>query len=105
MRSFAELLSRFGAGDGHPVVDKTQLESAYEVTLDIPWSEVVRMSTDVNGSHSQSEHDSLPGDLASDPGGGWVKLALQQLGLRLAAQKAPVERIVVVSARRTPTEN
>jgi len=83
MEDFAEFLS---GQAGRPVLDKTGLKGAYEMTLD--WTP-----------------DSAPAgnDAAALPS---LFTALQeQLGLKLAAAKGPVETLVLDHAARTPTEN
>jgi uncharacterized protein (TIGR03435 family) len=42
---------------------------------------------------------------ASDPSGGSIFMSVQQLGLMLEKQKAPMEKIVVDSAEKSPSEN
>ena len=46
-----------------------------------------------------------PASTASDPSGSSMFKAVQQLGLKLDARKAPVEVIVVDHLEKTPTEN
>lgn len=83
MQRFAEFLTDEA---GRPVVDKTALSGAYDMTLD--WA--------VDNSANAS-------DTANGPS---LFTALQeQLGLKLESTKGPVETIVVDRAERTPTEN
>jgi uncharacterized protein (TIGR03435 family) len=42
---------------------------------------------------------------ASEPSGGTIFEAVQQLGLKLEARKSPVETIVVEHLEKMPTEN
>src|SRR5262249_24609771 len=83
MHHFAEVLT----GEVHrPAVDKTGLPGAYEITLDY--------SPDDRGVND---------DTATGPS---LFTALQeQLGLKLASAKGPVDTIVVDQAERRPTEN
>jgi uncharacterized protein (TIGR03435 family) len=46
-----------------------------------------------------------PSDAASDPAGGSLFAAMQGLGLKLDARKAPVDMIVVDQAEKMPTAN
>ncbi len=83
MQRFAEFLTDEA---GRPVVDKTGLSGAYDMTLD--WA--VDNSATLN-------------DAAAGPS---LFTALQeQLGLKLESAKGPVETIVVDHAERTPTED
>lgn len=82
-------LARFLAGPnvrlGRPVVDKTGLDGVFNFNLD--WSP--------EGS-AEKAADALPS----------IFIALQeQLGLKLEAQKGPVEVLVVDHVEKTPTEN
>lgn len=82
MEGFAEFLS---GQAGRPVQDKTGLTGAYEMTLD--WA-----------------NDNAPA--GSDPSLPSLFTALQeQLGLKLAAAKGPVETLVLDHVNRTPAEN
>jgi uncharacterized protein (TIGR03435 family) len=73
---FAGSLSRFA---GRPVIDHTGIPGSYRLRL---WF-----------NNQSAEGPSLPTALS------------EQLGLRLKAGRAPVESLVVDSARQTPTEN
>jgi uncharacterized protein (TIGR03435 family) len=82
-------LARFLAGPnvrlGRPVVDKTGLDGVFDFNLD--WSP--------EGSQEKAA-DALPS----------IFIALQeQLGLKLDAQKGPVEVLVVDHVEKIPTEN
>lgn len=82
MAEFAGLLSN--ALD-RPVKDLTVLEGIYDIKI--------RWAPDMPASADPSD---LPGS---------VYAAVQELGLRLQAQKVPVEILVVDRAERVPTEN
>jgi uncharacterized protein (TIGR03435 family) len=83
MEGFAEFLS---GQAGRPVLDKTGLTGAYEMTLD--WAN--------DSAPSASDADAMPS----------LFTALQeQLGLKLAVAKGPVETLVLDHVDRTPTEN
>jgi uncharacterized protein (TIGR03435 family) len=80
--SLAQLAEQLSANADRPVVDKTMLEGPFEISL-----------------HWIAE------GAASDGGATLLDALPEQLGLRLEAQKAPVETLVVDSANRVPTEN
>jgi uncharacterized protein (TIGR03435 family) len=83
MPRFAEFLTDEA---GRPVVDKTNLNGAYDLTLD--WA---------------VDNSVIANDAAAGPS---LFTALQeQLGLKLESSKGPVETIVVDHAERTPTDN
>jgi uncharacterized protein (TIGR03435 family) len=84
MARFADLL---GTRLDRPVVDKTDVPGAFDIKVE--WT------VDQNASE-----DSDP------PAGPTIFTALQeQIGLRLAAQKLPVEIVVVDRVEKLPTEN
>jgi uncharacterized protein (TIGR03435 family) len=83
MEGFAEFLT---SQVGRPVLDKTGLTGSYEMKLD--WTP--------DSAPATNDADTLPS----------LFTALQeQLGLKLAPAKGPVETLVVEHADRTPTEN
>jgi uncharacterized protein (TIGR03435 family) len=80
--SLPELAEQLSANADRPVVDKTMLEGPFEISLH--W---------------------IPDGAASDGGATLPEALPEQLGLRLEAQKAPVEILVIDSANRVPAEN
>lgn len=80
--SLAQLAEQLSANADRPVVDKTMLEGPFEISLH--W---------------------IPDGLAPDGGATLLQALPEQLGLRLEAQKAPMEVLVIDSANRVPTEN
>jgi len=87
MKRFAEVLSR---QMDLPVVDQTGLEGAFNLKL--KWS-------------CESDQPVKPGELPSMDSGPSVHTAIQdQLGLRLHAQKVPIE-VLVVDHIEKPSEN
>jgi uncharacterized protein (TIGR03435 family) len=80
--SLAQLAEQLSVNADRPVVDRTMLEGPFEISLH--W---------------------IPDGAASDSGATLLEALPEQLGLRLEAQKAPVEILVVDSANRIPTEN
>jgi uncharacterized protein (TIGR03435 family) len=97
-----------------PVIDETGLKGNYQVTLEMPMEDLMRMAR-----ARVPEIANLPGaggggpgaggaagaPTASDPSGSSIFQTVQQLGLRLEPRKAPVETIVVDHLEKTPTEN
>jgi uncharacterized protein (TIGR03435 family) len=85
MARLADFLARPRAGLGRPVVDKTGLEGAFDFTLD--WT------PDSDAQASETAPLS-------------IFVALQeQLGLKLEAQKGPVEVLIVDHVEKIPSEN
>lgn len=86
-----------------PVVNTTGLAGAYDVVFDISPedSQVIGVRAAVNAGIR------LPPQAMSllDTGGNPLIGAVEQLGLKLDARKAPVEVLVVDDARRMPIEN
>jgi uncharacterized protein (TIGR03435 family) len=81
---------------GRPVVDKTGLKGRFDMRLEFSRDTSMGPKPLLNG---------VPTDLPSADGGPSIFTALQeQLGLKLVADKAPIDVIVVDSAQR-PSEN
>ncbi len=90
MRQFADWLS---TRMDHPVQDQTGLKGAYDIKLE--WSPIEE--------NAAANPDAAP---PPDNAGPTIFTALQeQLGLRLQAEKLPVEILVIDHIERTPTEN
>lgn len=105
MEGFSEMLSRFV---DRPVVDLTQLKGTYQVGIDISMDDLKNAARSAGvaiPAGGAGEPSKSPGDAASDPSGGTIFSAVQQLGLKLEARKVPVEMIVVDHAEKAPTEN
>ena len=83
MQGLAYLLSRFETG--RPILDETGLRGLYEVKLEWALRQV-------------QNPDALPGPSL-------FTALTEQLGLKLEAQKGPVEILVVDSAEKVPAEN
>jgi uncharacterized protein (TIGR03435 family) len=101
MAQFAELLTRMV---DRPVFDKTDLKGDFQVALNLSLENlmVIARSSGINIPLPPSG----PANTASDPtGSSSIFSTVQQLGLRLEQQKAPVEFIVVDQLDKTPTEN
>lgn len=107
MTGFADMLTRvtqMGGGSSRQVVDMTGLKGYYEVNLDISLAEILAMvrasGINVPGAPAGPSSD------ASDPDGGQTVLeSVQELGLKLEARKASVQRLVIDNVAKTPTEN
>ncbi len=110
MAGLAELLTSFV---DRPVLDMTELKGAYQVTLDLSMQEMMaaaQASGAMAGRGFGGPGGGAPGanvtvPTASDPSGDAIFQAVQKLGLKLDARKAPVETIVVDHLEKAPTEN
>jgi uncharacterized protein (TIGR03435 family) len=97
---FASTLERYC---DRPVVNMTGLNGVYDLVFEMSPedSQVIGIRAAVNAGVR------LPPQAMSllDSGGNPLVAAVEQLGLRLDARKAPVDVLVVDEARRTPVEN
>jgi len=86
---------------GRPVVDRTGLTARYDFILEFSGSEL-------GGPRATGGYNEPP-PIPPAPAGGEPSLsifsAIQRLGLKLDAQKLPIDVIVVDSAERVPVEN
>jgi uncharacterized protein (TIGR03435 family) len=101
MQAFAGTLERFV---DRPIVDMTNLKGTYDVTLDVTPEDYRSMliRAGVNAGAA------LPPEVLRFLDGATVPSlfdALQKLGLKMEARKAPLDLLVVDEARKTPTEN
>jgi uncharacterized protein (TIGR03435 family) len=92
-----------------PVLDMTELKGNYQVSLDLPMEDVLilarRQAAALGIDMPAPPPGANPADAASTPGGSAVFTAMEKLGLKLDARKAPVETIVVDHLEKTPTDN
>ncbi len=130
MQDFAETLTPFL---DKPVVDATGLKGAYKATLDLPMEIMFTMMQNTmraNGlpdpgqggfGGGRGPGDGVPGDgrggpQGCDPGAALANAggdnsnapifrAVQKLGLRLQARKAPFDTIIIDHLEKTPTDN
>lgn len=115
MASLTDLLTGFA---DRPVVDRTGLKGAYEVSLDLSIADLMSAARAKGallgnavpmpeGAIAGPGPAGIPGAPApSDPsGGGSLASALQKLGLKMEPRKLPVETVVVDHLDKTPTEN
>ena len=113
MTEFAELLTQF---TDRQVVDMTELKGSYQVALELPMEELLNLAkrmmpeiaamTGAGGAPGATTPSSgLAGITASDPTGGAMFQAVQQLGLKLDPRKVPTEMLVIDHAEKEPTED
>jgi len=86
---------------GRPVVDKTGLTGRYDFVLDFSRSE----TAGPNATGGYNEPPPLPPPPPGAEPGVSIYSSIQQLGLRLVGQKAPLPVLVVDGAEKTPIEN
>jgi uncharacterized protein (TIGR03435 family) len=111
MADLADMLSPFA---DRPVLDMTELKGAYQVGLDLAMEDMMKLARASGigagmmgpGAAGGGAADAAraPAEAASTPSSS-VFTAVQQLGLKLEARKAPMETIVVDHVERTPTDN
>ena len=113
MTGLCEMLTRFV---DRPVTDETQLKGKYQVELDVAMAELMSMARQqgmapggpVGGGVSAPAGGGggpRPAESASEPGGSSIFGSVEQMGLKLAPRKGPIEMIVVDHMEKTPTEN
>jgi uncharacterized protein (TIGR03435 family) len=112
MSEFADMLTQY---IDRPVIDMTELTGAYQVSLDLSRDEILNIARRVmpdlpipaasGGLGGAAPATGLAGSGASDPSGGAIFQAVQQLGLKLDSRKAPVDTIIIDSVEKNPTEN
>jgi uncharacterized protein (TIGR03435 family) len=112
MTEFVEILTQFS---DRPVVDMTELKGAYQVVLELPMQELLNMAKKIMPEYAGALGGGAPGGAApssglagigaSDPSGGSIFQAVQQLGLKLDARKVDTDTIVVDDVLKEPTEN
>ena len=97
-----------------PVVDMTELKGTYEIAMDLSMQDMMSMARKsgafagggpVGPGGPGGAGSARPADAASDPGASSVFTTVEQLGLKLAPRKTPIEQIVVDHVEKTPTEN
>jgi uncharacterized protein (TIGR03435 family) len=103
-RMTAEMIaSTFERYCDRPVLNLTGLTSTYDFVFDVTpeESQVLGIRAAVNAGVR------LPPQVTSllDTGGNPLVVAVEQLGLKLDARRAPVDVLIVDEARRTPTDN
>jgi uncharacterized protein (TIGR03435 family) len=100
MVNFVDILGRFS---DRPVIDVTNLQGRYDITMDLTPEEyramLIRSAVAAGVTLPPQALQALQG---SD---GSMFSALKPLGLKLESRKAPVEVLVVDSANKMPAEN
>lgn len=101
MPAFAATLERFV---DRPIVDMTDLKGSYDLAIDVTQEDYRAMliRAGVNAGVSLPPEALRLLDGATVPS---LFDAMQKLGLRLDARKAPLDLLVIDDARKTPTEN
>ncbi len=101
MEMFARYLERFA---DRTIVDMTGLKEQYDFTFDISPDDYLPLliRSAINGGLTLRPQALKLAEGYTATG---LSDALQQVGLKLDARKAPLDVIVVDDARRTPTEN
>ncbi len=114
MSKLADMLTAFV---DRPVLDETQLKGKYQVALDLSMADMMSAARKSGmggamGGPPPGAAGGAPGagarpaESASDPGASSsVFTAVEQMGLKLAPRKGPVEMIVVEKLEKSPTEN
>jgi uncharacterized protein (TIGR03435 family) len=111
MSALADMLAPFV---DRPVIDMTDLKGNYQVALELPMEDLMRLArarvpelagVPGAGGPAGPGGGAPAAPTASDPSGTSIFQANQQLGLRLEPRKAPIETIVVDHLEKTPTEN
>ena len=111
MSAFADMLSQMTqltGGLGVQVVDMTDLKGHYDVALDIPIGDLIKMvqAAGLGGGAEAPGRSDSPVPEASDPGGSSsVFDAVKTLGLKLEKRKAPTDQLIIDHIEKTPTEN
>jgi len=99
-----------GGTDSRQVVDMTGLTGNYQVSLEIPLSDLLatarRQGLAAKGPEGVGDSSDAPALAASDPeGGSTLFRSVENLGLRLEPRKAKVEQLIIDHVEKNPTEN
>ena len=87
-----------------PVVDKSGVEGAYDITLDVSMDELAGMKK-MGGRMGPGPGPGAGGPAPESEAGGSIFTAIQALGLKLDSRKLPIDYIVVDGGEKQPTEN
>jgi len=98
MSSLSDVLSRMV---GRPVVDMTEIQGNYDISLEMGAGASVGMPTAVAGADATGAAAPVRESASSAS----IFAVIQQIGLKLESRKAPIEYIVVDKAEKVPTEN
>ena len=111
LAAFADMLTPMV---DRPVVDMTDLRGNYQLIFDIPLAEVMALATKAAAAAGIAMPPGVPSGasggggssaapIASDPTGGSIFEAVQQLGLKLDPRQAPIDVIVIDHVEKIPT--
>ncbi len=107
-QTLTQLAAMLGNQLNRPVVDKTGLTARYDFVLEFAPDFGGRMFSDSGPGPGMA---SGPGDTSQSPnasepaGSNLVAVIQKQLGLRLVANKAPLDVLIIDKAEKVPTEN
>jgi uncharacterized protein (TIGR03435 family) len=99
--SMATLVTTLTGLLGRPVVDKTGLTGRYDFVLEFSRAE----TAGPRASGGYNEPPRMPPPPAGAEPGLSIYTSIRQLGLKLDAQKFPLDVLIIDNADRTPTEN
>jgi uncharacterized protein (TIGR03435 family) len=108
MTALTEMLSRFV---DRPVIDYTELKGNYQVTLELSMDDLRAMARSqgmilpAGPPAGGGPGGGAPAEAASEPSGGSIFHAVEQLGLKLDPRKAAVDSLMIDHIEKTPTEN
>lgn len=106
MDALADALSRFVE---RPVVDMTELKGNYQVALELSMEDLRNVARAqgvmIPGPGPGGDGAKSPADAASEPSGGSIFQAVEKLGLKLDARKAPLDTLIIDQIEKTPTAN
>lgn len=105
MSGFADMLSAFlqMSGNSMQVVDRTELQGNYQISVDIAFSDLMAGARDMGFDIPAPPASN---SMASDPEGGSTLIgSVQRMGLKFEERKLPVQQLVIDHVEKTPTEN
>jgi uncharacterized protein (TIGR03435 family) len=111
MEGFAKMMNRLmsaGGTSSKQVVDMTGLKGNYSLSFELSLAELmaIAQNSGLNIPRQGPAPDPAAVASASDPvGGSSIYESVQALGLKLESRTAPVLKLVVDHAEKTPTEN
>jgi uncharacterized protein (TIGR03435 family) len=112
MAGLVEMLSQFsaqiGGKSGRQIVDMTGLTAHYDVSLSIPFTDLIAMARTqgLDMPNAPPGGAGNPAMAASEPtGAGSMFASVQGLGLKLESRRAVIDQLVVDHAEKSPVEN
>jgi len=104
--TLAELAEGLSGLVGRPVVDMTETTAKYDMALDLSMQDLMNAARAAGAAVPGGGEGGSAAEAASDPsGGGSIFNAIQALGLKLEPRKIALNRVVIDSVEKTPTEN